>query len=351
MYIAIGYICVIDFETEIIGNIGFLAPLLLSLIVILLESYINKLNDDFSSIFIMFLEAIAYILLFAINPEARIVIAFLYTIVIYMNALMNKQMAIIPIAGLAIILIFTDLDSSILNILKLVYIIMVSVITFKKPKLSIETLFSGIMLISFLNNYKLDSITGISITWALYNYVFSKNEKESEIFRFMTYAFGLALYCSLIYETEFFGEYKSVYFMGITVFAAIVSRTIFSKHMSKDSIDGLEYLIFSFIYLAAIIYYADEFDGMIFVVFLAVVTGFSFYWKDGKIFVTSIGAIIVNVLLLTRDFWFTIPWWMYLMGLGIGLLAFAITNEKRANIRKTNNKNFIERIKDKVEEE
>ena len=352
-YAALGFVLAIDHEIQTIGHLGFLAPLFLSLIVILLEEYINKLKDDFSEVFIIFLEMLSYLLLLFVKADVRAIIAFLYTIIIYIYALMNKKITIIPVMGLGIILITANMESNLLNILKLVYIVVLSVLTINKPKLSIETAFSGIMLMSFLYSYEIDSVIVYSIIvmiWALYNYVFSKNGQEADVFKFIAYASGLSLYCSFIYEVNPFGEYKSVYFIGITVFAAMVLNTIINKYMSKDNIDLLEYITFFIIYLVAITNYYDELDGMIFVVFLALVTGVSYYGRDGKIFITSIGAIIINMFLLTREFWFIIPWWMYIMGLGIGLLSFAITNEKRANNRKINNKNIIKRIKDKVED-
>ena len=44
------------------------------------------------------------------------------------------------------------------------------------------------------------------------------------------------------------------------------------------------------------------------------------------------------------------PWWIYLMILGIGLLAFAITNESRTNKNQEKKENIVERIKKSIEE-
>ena len=71
--------------------------------------------------------------------------------------------------------------------------------------------------------------------------------------------------------------------------------------------------------------------------------------KDGKIFLTSILAIIINAFALTREFWLSLPWWFYLLILGIGLLAFAITNESRANKKVSKEENIVNKIKDYIE--
>ena len=39
--------------------------------------------------------------------------------------------------------------------------------------------------------------------------------------------------------------------------------------------------------------------------------------------------ILLVVLFMTRDFWLSITWWVYLMAAGIGLIAFAAVTEKK----------------------
>lgn len=58
-----------------------------------------------------------------------------------------------------------------------------------------------------------------------------------------------------------------------------------------------------------------------------------FLWaqmKNNMLWVRVSGALILLVVLfMTRDFWLSISWWVYLMAAGIGLIAFAAVTEKK----------------------
>ena len=80
--------------------------------------------------------------------------------------------------------------------------------------------------------------------------------------------------------------------------------------------------------------YANQIDGMIFICFLVVVTIFTYIKKYGPIFITTIIAIIVDTVVMTRSFWFSVPWWVYLLCVGSILLVFAMRNEAKENKEK-----------------
>ena len=354
-YFIIGYIFAINYSAYNIGNIGFLSPLLLTLIVIALESNIKKIQDDFSELFIMILEITSYIFLVFIEAFARIPIAFIYTVILYVWSIIkdkDKLIRYFSIIGLAVILLLTKIDPNFLNLWKIAFVVIISLIMFNKNKFSVETGISGIILLSILNSFGHDNMiinSMIFLVWALYNTVFSKNSKEQDFFKALLYSSGLSLYFAVIKELNLFEGYKSVDFIGVTIFAILLLKTILQKYIDKESFEILEFISLPTIYLFALINYLNEIDGMIFVLFLAVLTGFSFFDKDGKIFLTSILAIIINAFALTREFWLSLPWWFYLLILGIGLLAFAITNESRANKKVSKEENIVNKIKDYIE--
>ena len=45
------------------------------------------------------------------------------------------------------------------------------------------------------------------------------------------------------------------------------------------------------------------------------------------VFITSLIFILINMVILTRMFWLSIPWWVYLLLVGSILIGFAIRNE------------------------
>ena len=63
----------------------------------------------------------------------------------------------------------------------------------------------------------------------------------------------------------------------------------------------------------------------------------------------SIIAILVNGFALTRQFWFSIPWWIYLLIVGGSLVGFAIKNEANENKQKITVGSVLKKIKDTAE--
>ena len=103
------------------------------------------------------------------------------------------------------------------------------------------------------------------------------------------------------------------------------------------------------IYLYAISIYTSEADGILFVLFIVALVMYSYKKKYGAIFIVSIMAILINAILLTREFWISIPWWMYLLLVGGILIGFAIKNESDDKKEKINVGNVIKNLKDKIE--
>ena len=104
------------------------------------------------------------------------------------------------------------------------------------------------------------------------------------------------------------------------------------------------------IYIIAIFSYSGEFDGMIFGILIVFMLMLSYINKYGTLFLVSIAAILLNVFLLTRKFWFSIPWWIYLLVIGSVLITFAIKNEADEKKNKFKIADSLKKIKDKIEE-
>ena len=64
----------------------------------------------------------------------------------------------------------------------------------------------------------------------------------------------------------------------------------------------------------------------------------SYGLKYGPIFLISLIFILINIILLTRNFWLAIPWWLYILLIGSVLIGFAVKNEKKRYEIKRNNK-------------
>ena len=80
--------------------------------------------------------------------------------------------------------------------------------------------------------------------------------------------------------------------------------------------------------------YLSESDGMVFVCFLTIIVIVSYIRKVGPIFIVSLLSILINLLMLTREFWLSLPWWLYVLIIGGTLIAFAVYNEMNSNKQK-----------------
>ncbi len=349
---------------EILGKLDVNFCFYIIFAIILLKiSNMQKMRANFndirkaflvlSQIYITVLYVIA--IFFYNDKTLHILIAFILSAYLLFNNIKyreNKFLKIIPATGL-LMMLSRNIDKGSINsssalyatLLLILTTIALTIISIYKNKISIETIFSFIYLLSTLKYF--DSIYAkeiFFIIWSLANLCFMSSNKEKDLFKGLLYCGGLLLYCSIIDSLNL--EYNSPIIIGITIFTVLLFRTIIQKYIQSD-LDIFEGIVLGIIYLSSMITYLNEFDGMIYVMFIVLLVIFSYVKKYGTLCMVSILAIIVNVLALTREFWFSIPWWIYLLVIGAILIGFAMKNESNEN--KLNIGETIKRIKEKIE--
>ena len=170
-----------------------------------------------------------------------------------------------------------------------------------------------------------------------------KDNKIKDLYKGLAYFFVLLLLNEGIVDLKL--NIIAVFTYGIYIlFCILYTRTIFNKYTNKYKI--LEYLFISIINLTALFNYTNEYDGMLYVLFLLVIVIICYFLKLGPVFLTCLIFIIINAFLLTRAFWFAVPWWIYILSLGGVLIGFAIYNEVRD---KTNPNKRLKNIKEKLD--
>lgn len=157
------------------------------------------------------------------------------------------------------------------------------------------------------------------------SYIF-KEGKIKELFKSMTYTILLSLYYVLIDDLSL--NEISIFTKGILfVYLLLITRTVLKKYITDYKF--FEYFGGALISLYALSNYTNEADGIIFVLGLVLLLVISYIYKFGPLFVISIIFIIFNLLILTRTFWLSIPWWIYILIIGTILIIFAIYNEMK----------------------
>ena len=170
----------------------------------------------------------------------------------------------------------------------------------------------------------------ILILWCLAN--FDKKKKHYNIVKTIFYVNNLFLYNSIITDLQL-TKITVVNMLGYYITLFLFTKTIIR---AKDSqlANALEWGGSILLSMIAIINYRSEWDGILFVSFLIVMMIISYKKKIESAFLVSIIFIIINGFLLTREFWFSLPWWIYLLVIGFILILFATNNELQTNLKK-----------------
>jgi len=252
-------------------------------------------------------------------------------------------LGILPYIELSNLLIFNNFNY--MYIISCLCIILLILLIYNKK----ETLYINLFYIySICHGLFLEEIKYITIILLIVGTFTSyliRNNKTKDILKTFLYTLGLILYKFIIIDLGL--EKITLLESGIyIIYLILVTRTIIKKYSENYKV--LEYMISSLIYFIVLFNYTSEFDGIIFVFYLMILVIFCYFKKIGSIFLISLIFILINVLLLTRTFWLSIPWWIYILLMGITLVAFAVYNEMK--LKKDNElKNKIINLKNNLD--
>ena len=152
--------------------------------------------------------------------------------------------------------------------------------------------------------------------------------KKKDLYLFVIYTFLLILFKFVIYDLAI----NNISFINIGVsylYLIIVIRRIICKYINHC--DLIEYILFIGINIFAIYLYNSKVDGLLYIAFLTFLSFGGYLLKDKALVVSNLLFIFINIVLVTSSFWLSIPWWLYILIIGIILISFAISNERRKN--------------------
>lgn len=327
-------------------EVSYLLPMIVIIGIMNLENKNKSLKDNFSQPFLSCYKIIAYFAICNIYTLLGVVATILFSgYFLYDNRKNNNKLAIIPLIGLTSV-IFNDpgLDRNIISIIMLIITAGTTLLSFESKKINIYTIFSGIylfLMFLIMNIYYINEL--LFTLWAFTNYYILTPDKEKDIFKFLT-GVGIANFYGIVINEIGLDAYTAFSFLGIIILFITVLRTILNKYVKK--VDVLEAIIFGVINLAALNNYSNELDGMIYMILLCGIIMLSYIKKYGMLFCVTLITIVVNVILLTREFWLSIPWWIYLLLIGSILVTFAVKNEVDD---KNSITNTIKNFKDKID--
>lgn len=335
------------------SEILYYIPMVSTLGIMGIELMYKEAEDEFSDIYLGISKVLSFVFIYSstfyeINENSAI-IAMIFAIIIILDNIKNKEQVwnILPLTCVIPAIFLNNLSTELEIGIMLLSVIAITGMSLKENKISIFTIFSGIYL--FFTSLNIESIylkEILFICWSVVHLLFMTAEKGKDVFKFLSYLSILFLYNSIISELGL-ETYTLFSMLGYVLIAILTFTTILIKYM--ENIDIWEYIVFGYIYLMALSQYNNESDGMLFGVLLVTIVIASYIKKYGALFMVSIFAILVNIFALTREFWFSVPWWVYLLTIGTILIGFAIKNEISDKKREINAIDLLKSIKEKIE--
>ncbi len=321
-----------------------------SILLIAMDLLVKRIRDNTNEVYIVIQSIIGFLLLTSMKATyTTLIILILLTIIfmIYLSAIkVDKNISaivlgfLIPHIYFREYLIFNNFNIMIIiSSLFLLYFAYANYIKEEKKYMILYFLFAICHSMMYSpSKYITLFLLGIGI---LINYIISK-EKLKDLFKVLLITIILILLEFIIYDLKL-DDITCIKFLPYLIFVPILTRLTIKKYTNYYKIH--EYIGYIMISLFAFFQYTSEFDGMLFVSLLTIVVIASYIIKLGPIFVVSLATILINVFLLTRTFWLSLPWWLYILVIGAILIGFAIYNE----LNEKKNDSLITKIRNKID--
>ena len=169
---------------------------------------------------------------------------------------------------------------------------------------------------------------------------------EDKLFNKILYTISLSFFSLALLMQDFitFRNFKLEYYILIILLAVfVIDRIIWKldKNASSKVVIVSELVTYSLV-LIKIMTTALIINTIVFGVVLFIALIISYIIKNYYSFVVTASFMIVTAIYLTRELWFSIAWWAYLLIAGVLLILFATKNEQL----KKQNKTFMIAIKE-----
>ena len=349
---------------KIISYISLNLVLLFMLLVLNLKDYIRyiplittmltmiaeKMKRDEGINYYIFASFILTFLVLNIDLTIASFIALLVGIALYCLYIKTEKMdeTFLILPALAIIpSIFTSKVIAVETINIALTIILLLITTAKSvvnKNINVHTFISVIYILLTLTTKNFNTYINslIVLIWGLAHLLMHENKN---IYKAVIYGSLLFIYNQAIKDIGI-TDIALINTFGYITCTILVSRTILkdNKELSKVC----EYIFLSAIYVYSLNTFKNSTDAMIYITFLFALTVVGYIKKAGPIFLTSIIAIVVYIIDLTKEFWQSIPWYVYMLVVGSALIIFAIRNEMNEKKTQKTIGNTLKRIKDNM---
>jgi len=318
--------------------------IVVALIVYLIEKAFPSINDSSTKHIVPLLLSLESAILacysFGDNSNYSIIIPLVLMIIYTKYEKANETYTIFP--ALFSLTLFTKgnelVDICLCSALVLIY----SLLSALKRK---ENLYTFISLLTIVIGLPVIGTSAyiVFITlciWSLIHYLMYENHKELFILTGIVSIFGI--YIKALIDLEV--TYISMYFLGALLSLIATSKLVFNKD-SKE-LPFFEAIAFLILTIASLFTIMEPVDAVIMIIIFFILTLFTFVNKYKTLFYCSLAGMIIHIIKQTLEFWSSIPIYIYVLFIGLTLIAFAMNderiNKKKKDKENTNKKDNIE---------
>lgn len=316
----------ICYITEIQGVDEYIL-LVMPILIYAIEIIYEKLKDDTSPLFIIGTLIIEVLYL---TTEYTMILPLLL-MAVYCLLERKKDALLIP---MFLSLLMFSLESKavvsiIFGLLTVTYIFG----SIGKEGFNRYTVFSAITLVLLCLYLEVSAyITwGLLLIWGIIHYICKPRDNNEIYLSVMIFSiFGLYTKALIDIESELYANYA----LGIILVAIAMTRGVLKK-WDETLLSFMEWCVIIGLTLLGSIVIQEAIDGVAYLGILLVLSILS-YTKEWKNYLySSIISMVFGVIVLTAEYWKEIPWYVYILVIGLALIIFAMYDEKRKQLKKS----------------
>ncbi len=335
-YLAFSFIFMEIFSMVEMPELNKYVFLITIILVYALEVLFDKLKDDSSNIFIPGLIIVESVIL---QSNYAVLIPLLYMIA-YIK-IEKKPEALLIVPMLMSLSLFTMEKTVITQVISYILIVIYSLLSLNKKQFSIYTVVSFISIFVGYFAFEFHSIifSALLLIWSASHLFFNRN---NTFFKFATITSGLILYLNTIKTLDL--DIAALYLIGFYLYLLAITRYLLNGKV-RDVV-FFECFGIAAITLLGLFICTTATDAVIIIFTLLTIIILAFVKKWNHMIYTGLICLVFNIIYLTWEYWSQIPWYIYILIVGLALIIFAMLDEKR----KLNKKKEQEKIESKETE-
>ena len=242
----------------------------------------------------------------------------------------DKEQIVPMIASLLLVSLDNHGLVSLMLVLLIIFYIYKSITNNGFNKFSIFSLIN-IFLLCIYNETTAYVLWSALLTWGIVQYLYKDTEdKEVYLTAIVFSLFGIYAKALIDIDSTLYANVA----LGIIISSVAMTKGVL-KRVEKEFLNFAECFVIGVLTIVGSIAIQEPMDGVVYLGILLVLSIFS-YIKEWKCYLySSIVSMIFGVIVLTAEYWQQLPWYVYILVIGLALILFAMYDEKRKQTKKT----------------